>query len=92
MLSLRACYFILCHPDTLKDQNATGRQSDSEVMCTQGFYLENDSHPMCIPLCASWITASKTLAEDVIFVVSMMSAIVSSIIIIVALWPQRDNM
>lgn len=80
------------YTDNLKDQNATGRQPDSEMMCTQGFYFENDSHPMCVPLCASWVIDPETLEEDVIFVVSMVVAIVSSTILFVAMWPQRDTM
>ena len=61
-------------------------------MCAQGFYLENNSHPICVPLCDNWIAVSETFVGDVLFVVSMITAIVSSTILIVTLWPQRDTM
>ena len=85
----------------IKDQNAsslclntTGRwpDTDSRITCAEGFYLDNNSHPLCIPLCDSWVAASGTLAGNIIFVAIMITAIVSFIILIVVLWPQRDTM
>ena len=77
--------------------NMTGVWSNGTQMCAEGFYLENDSDTMiavCTPLCNFWISASRfTTAEDVIFVISMFVAIVSSVILfIVALCFQRDTM
>lgn len=68
----------------------------SQLICAVGFYLENDSDTMttaCIPLCDFWVSVSQfTIAEDVVFAVSMIVAIVSSaILFIVALWLQRDT-
>ena len=102
----RDCIAIYVKPlDKLKikDQNATslctnttGKWPDigSEITCAEGFYLDNNSHPICIPLCdtGSWVGVSRTLAGDIIFVVSIITTIVSFIILIVVLWPQRDTM
>ena len=84
----------------LKDQYASslclnttgGSDSDNEVVCAEGFYLDNNSHPICIPLCAHWISASETVVGGVIFVVSIILATVSSIILFVTLYPRRDTM
>ena len=67
--------------------NSTGKWSDigSGILCAEGFYLDNTSDHICIPLCNSWLAASDTLAGNTIFVVSMISAILSIIILIVTL-------
>ena len=79
--------------DTDECLNALTR-NDTRI-CAEGFYLANDSQTLeCAPLCDFWIPALEfSAAEDVIFVTSMFVAIVVSIILIVmALWLQRDSM
>ena len=76
--------------------NTTGVWTDTTRVCAEGFYLENnsDTTSTCTPLCNFWISASEfSSVGDVIFVVSMFVSIVSSVILlIVALWLQRDTM
>ena len=49
---------------------------------------------VCTPLCSFWVSSLElSLAEDVVFLLSMFTAIIVSVILlIVALWLQRDTM
>ena len=86
--------------DNLTDQNGTKLYSngsdhdvEAEVGCAEGFYLDNSSRPLCRPLCSYWLSVSGNSGNTVIEAISMTMAIVSSLILVVlALWPQRDTM
>ena len=65
------------------------------ITCAEGFYLENSSgnSMTCIPLCGYWVSTSRNLGKAVVEVISLISAIVSSLIMVVlAFWLQRDTM
>lgn len=66
------------------------------ITCAEGFYLDNsgaNSMTMCIPLCGYWISTSRYLGNAVVEAISLISAIISSLIMVVlAFWLQRDTM
>ena len=76
--------------------NTTGGWSGTdsqEILCAEGFYLDNNSSPVCNPLCDFWVSGSGTIARDVIILISQILSIISSVILlIVALWLQKDTL
>ena len=61
-----------------------------EVVCAEGFYLDDiSSHPVCIPLCERWLTLAT---EDIVYAVSLIIAMISSAVLLLLLWPQKDTM
>ena len=61
-----------------------------EIVCAERFYLDNiSSHPVCIPLCESWLKPSR---EDVAHTVSLIIVMISSAVLFLLLWPQKDTM
>ncbi len=66
------------------------------IICAEGFYLGNsdaNSTSRCIPLCGFWISTSRNLGNAVVAAISLVSAIISSLIMVVlAFWLQRDIM
>lgn len=71
--------------------NISNGWSTTEMMCTEGFYLENTSShsPVCIPYCESWLTI---VADDMVLAFSLIICMISSAVLFALLWPQRDSM
>ena len=100
LMSRKRLHFTIVIDNQVKDLNATslclnttGRLAgtDNETLCAEGFYLDNNSSPACIPLCDFWVSGSGTTALDVIIIISQIFTVISSVILlIVALWFQRD--
>lgn len=78
--------------------NSSGRPRetgvDSEIVCAEGFYLDNSSGPLCLPLCAYWLSSSRSsVSVLVVEVISKVVSFVSSVIIFVlAFWLKRSTM
>ena len=67
------------------------------ITCAEGFYLDNSSAnstlTTCIPLCGYWVSNSRNLGKAVVEAISLLSAIISSLIMaVLAFWLQRDTM
>ena len=69
---------------------------NNEMMCAEGFYLDNSSthsSSVCVPLCSYWLSTSRNLGNTVVKGISLIVAIVSSLIMIMlAFWLQRDTL
>ena len=95
MSKCHSCMFYLSLDNLDTSQCLKTLTQNDTRTCAKGFYSENDSEIIvCTPLCNFWISALElSAADDVIDVISILTAIsVSIILFIVALWFQRDTM
>ena len=61
------------------------------IMCAEGFYADNGTS--CQHLCSSWVRPSRIVADDIVIITSLVSAVISStIVIILSLTILRNEM
>lgn len=99
----RWCYSISCdhYQNTIDNlamgnavditlcQNTSVQQSDDEITCVVGFYLDNSTRPVCTPHCKSWLNISTS---DIVITVCLSLSIITCIVLFIIVRFQRHTM